>query len=546
MAPCSASPALSPREVGRRRLHLVSQLLMRDEEETVADIARAHGRSRQWAYGLVATASEALVPRSPGPAAGSGVVKQLQAQVASQQADLEVLRQRVGELETQLGQRVEVTERRRDQLELVCFAHNVSLRGTQEVLAVAWGEEWRPGRGTLHTRMRERGRRARELLDAGRAQVADTLPCVMADDVYFHRQDVKVVAEPESMAMLHVGHWDGASGLDWVVWLEEFTALRLLVSDLGRDLVGAATQLGLPQCADFFHEDRWFDRKVLAPLSRWEAEARAAYWTALQAATRTEGPGRRLSPDKVDAALAEADARSEAFFAAMAVTDRLRELYEPTNPQTGRLWTDDEVRVAVEQMLERLGAIDHAAGRRAAKHLRSHRDRYTAHRVMIAAIAVPLRPDTTWSQRSVLNGVLRLRALRRQLADPTAWVDYPTFLTTQRLARDLERRLRRATTDLDAVERALVRELRVPKRSSSGVESLNSKLRVLQMVHRHVSDEMLALVAMAWNLTPRRTPGWRQGQSPYGMLGIDIGQGDKPWYDVVLDAQARSQQRAVA
>jgi hypothetical protein len=163
----------------------------------------------------------------------------------------------------------------RDQLELVCFAHNVSLRSTQEIVEVAWGEEWRPDRDGLQRRLKERGKVALHLLAQGRAQVAGERRCVMGDDVYFHRAAVKVVAEPESMAMLNVGRWEGSSGLDWLVWLEEYRQLSLLVSDLGKDLVGAATQLGIAQSADYFHEIRHFDRELLAPLSRWEERARA-------------------------------------------------------------------------------------------------------------------------------------------------------------------------------------------------------------------------------------------------------------------------------
>ena len=162
---------------------------------------------------------------------------------------------------------------------------------------------------------------------------------------------------------------------------------------------------------------------------------------------------------------------------------------------------------------------------------------------MLDAIHVKLRPGSTWAPRSVLNGIIRLWTTRRQLADPDAWVDYATFKDQQRLARQLDRRLRSECLNLDGVTKSLRRELRFPKRSSSGVESLNSKLRVLQTVHRNVSDQMLGLVALAWNLTPRKHPGRRRGESPYGMLGVDVGQAGKPWYDVLLDAQ---EQRTIA
>ena len=74
-----------------------------------------------------------------------------------------------------------------------------------------------------------------------------------------------------------------------------------------------------------------------------------------------------------------------------------------------------------------------------------------------------------------------------------------------------------------------------PRRSSSGTESFNNRLRVLQVVQRYVSDERIALHALEHNLAPRED-GRRRGQSPYQILGIDFAKTDKPWYDVLLEA----------
>lgn len=537
-------PAPPTTSEGMQRLRMVAQMLTREGDETVAEIASTYGWSRQGLYLLSAMAASALEPRAPGPVAGWREEAKLLDEVDRLRRENDELRVRILAQEGQILHMVEVNERQRDRLELVCFSHHVSLRGTQEIIEVAWGENWRPGLDGLQGRMKERGQVALNLLGEARSQVASDLRCVMGDDVYFHKAGVKVVAEPESMTMLNVGRWTGSSGLDWVVWLEEYSQLTLLVSDLGNDLVGAATQLELAQSADYFHEMRWLDRKLFTPLSRSEARARARAWEALDRATRPQGPGRRLSPAKVAAADAQAETREGAFFVALEVGERLRELYEPVNPATGRLWTRDEADTAIDEMIAKLAPINHPAGKRAMRHLRTHRARYAAHHVMFDCIEVQLCTTTSWNRRAVLNGLIHLWNIRRELADPDAWVDYATFKDRQRLSRELDLRLRRACLNLDDVASELLRQLRFPKRSSSGVESLNSKLRVLQMVHRNVSDEMLGLVALAWNLTPRKHSRRRKGQSPYGMLGIDIGQTDRPWYDVLLDAQA--QHRAAA
>ncbi len=530
-------PNRSAAEEGKRRLRLVATLTLRPEGQTAELIARENGISRQYLYEMAQTAAKALIKTPPGPKAGA--INTGQHHETLQQAGylIQSLHEQVHQLKQQIGLMVAVDLRRRDQLELVCFKNNVSLRGTQEIISTAWGEEWRPGLGSLQRRQHERGRLAIDLLAQGRAQVADQLRCVIGDDIYFHQQGVKVVAEPESMSVLNLGRWEGSSGLDWVVWLEEYSNLALLGSDLCKDLVGAATQLGVAQSADLFHENRWFDRSLLTPLSRWEWKAREAYWQALDRATRPFGPGRRLSPEAVETAWREAERRADAFFVSVAVTDRIRDIYEPINPETGRLWTDGEVQTTLDEVLEQLSTIDHWSARKAERHVRSHGARFAAHRVMVNLIDVQLRPGSCWSRESVLNGLVRLWGLRRRLRDPASWVDWSVYQDHQRLERSLSSRLHRACSNLGSVAEALRRELSLPKRSSSGVESLNSKLRVMQQVHRKVSDEMLGLAALAWNLTPRAHAGRRQGYSPYELLGIDIGQGDRPWYDVVLDAQ---------
>ncbi|MDI7269225.1 MAG: hypothetical protein QME96_14645 [Myxococcota bacterium] len=492
-------------------------------------------------YQMVSCAQAALVPGRPGPEPGWKEVARLQAEKAELRERVRVLEATVAERDEVLRRSVEVTQRRLAAVELVCFASNVSLRGTQEIVEAAFGEEYRPGLGSLQEQMVDHEKVARDLLDQARGQVRERLRCVMADDVYFHRVDVKVVADPDTMALLNLGRWKGSSGLDWAIWLEEYPNLDLVVSDLGKDLVGAVGQLGLPHAADFFHEMRWFDQKVLEPLSRAEAALREEWMRSLDRATRVEGPGRRLSPAREEAARLRAEAAEREFFTAMTAVDRIRDLYDPINPRTRRLWTDKEAESALDEVIAMLSSLHHPAGRRGARHVREHRRRYYAHLVVFDAIEVPLRSGADWHPRSILNGLIRLWDLRRGLDEPGEWRDYADWLDRRRLADTLERHLRRQCLDLDAVAVRLRKELHRPKRSSSGIESLNSRLRVLQMVHRNVSDGMLALYALSWNLKPREAGDPRGGDSPYDALGVDIGQGGgKPWYDVLLDAEDRA------
>lgn len=81
--------------------------------------------------------------------------------------------------------------------------------------------------------------------------------------------------------------------------------------------------------------------------------------------------------------------------------------------------------------------------------------------------------------------------------------------------------------------------LSCPRRPSSLVESFNAVQRVAQQAHRHVSDDLLAIPALRWNLSPR-TSGARRGPSPYARLGVDFANEPRPWYEILLEELDRA------
>ncbi|MGF1579945.1 MAG: hypothetical protein ACFCD0_11340 [Gemmataceae bacterium] len=68
-------------------------------------------------------------------------------------------------------------------------------------------------------------------------------------------------------------------------------------------------------------------------------------------------------------------------------------------------------------------------------------------------------------------------------------------------------------------------------RASSCVEGLNSVVRMHQSRHRNMSQELLDLKRLYWNLKVFRT-GKRKNQRPYELLGLDWPEG-WTWWDVV-------------
>ena len=112
--------------------------------------------------------------------------------------------------------------------------------------------------------------------------------------------------------------------------------------------------------------------------------------------------------------------------------------------------------------------------------------------------------------------------------------DWDTARSAQLERVERERELQAQCANAPSVMASVKSLLRTPRRSSSLVEAFNSTLRVLQMLHRNVSDSLLWLHALAWNLCPRRE-GRRRGPSPYARLGVDFASDPRPWYEVLRD-----------
>ena len=74
------------------------------------------------------------------------------------------------------------------------------------------------------------------------------------------------------------------------------------------------------------------------------------------------------------------------------------------------------------------------------------------------------------------------------------------------------------------------------------VEAFNARIRVMQTTRRNVSDELLALAALQWNINTRED-GPRKGTSPYKLLGVLANDDEREWWDVLLDEMEARKQR---
>lgn len=494
-------------QLAEHRLGIVTAAAARGEDETIEDIARINECSPSLIFKLTARAKDALAPRRPGPKPSAPTHTRV---IVVPPGDATPTAPPV--------------DPRRAVLEMA--VSNVTIRGIQRLLRAMGAPTM--GRERIVDFLRKAGRAARRLLARAAAQVRDRVYCLAGDDIFFHRTAVKVLIEPATGAVVEVMRWCWREKEDWALFLEQWPALRLLVSDLGTDLVGAANLMKLAHQADLLHERVWWTEEVFGYLSRREARRAAEALKAWDRATRPVGPGRRAAAETV----ARADARrvqaEEDFFSAVRAEQLHVELFSPLAPD-GRRWCEAQIEDHFAQIRAELEPLPEACRKQILRHLEHNRARWTAHRVLWDLLEVKLREGSPWDREQVLDAVVALWWSEHRAVLPGS----PDAARASREAWSLWRTIEASCENASEVLATVSSLIERPRRSSSLVEALNSRLRVLQMVHRNVSDDLLALVALRWNLSTR-IEGRRRGACPFVELGIDFADGTTPWYETLL------------
>jgi hypothetical protein len=113
----------------------------------------------------------------------------------------------------------------------------------------------------------------------------------------------------------------------------------------------------------------------------------------------------------------------------------------------------------------------------------------------------------------VLSALLDLEGLRRQPWRLSARTRIVALVQTVLL--------RKACSDWPEEARRVGAVLRGVWRASSLVECVNSVARMQQARHRRMTQGLLDLKRLYWNLRPFRT-GRRKAQTPYGLLGLKL------------------------
>jgi hypothetical protein len=328
-----------------------------------------------------------------------------------------------------------------------------------------------------------------------------------------------MLVEPASLCWLAGRLAEARDGITWAAELERWPALRSVVRDGGtglsrgialvrarrREQQGADLEDGL----DVFHTLREGGRALRAT---W-AGASHALERAEAAQRRFDQRGRQgQSNSGHGAPLRRLWASAEAAFtraeAAEAAWHRARSALELFTPE-GRLSDRRRAEAVVAAALPDLAGAAWARTRR----LLSRPESFTFLDQAARRLgALGLGED-------VLSALLELEGLRRQpwrLQGTT-----PAAAAARGLALARVVQLQRALPGWREQAAEVHRAVRGVWRASSLVECVNSVARMQQSRHRKMSQGLLDLKRLYWNLRRFRA-GDRKGQTPYGLLGLKV------------------------
>src|SRR3954447_2016418 len=326
-----------------------------------------------------------------------------------------------------------------------------------------------------------------------------------------------MMVEPESLCWL-TGRM--AKARDGVTWAEEFAqlpALKAVVRDDGTGL-GKGLKLerarrraaGLPDLddsLDVFHTLREGGRALR---KAWGAASRALESAAAEQRPvdrrGCQGQSRAGHATRVSRSWRQAEHLWDRAVAAETAWKHVRSAFEFFTPE-GRLNDREQAEAVVAAALPHLSGPAWAKTRRLLLRGESFTFLDQA-QTRLTALGL---------DRAVLSALLDLEGLRRQPWRLSAMTPGSAATRAWMLARTVQ--LAKTDPDWRAHARGVRRVLRGVWRASSLVECVNSVARMQQARHRKMTQGLLDLQRLYWNLRRFRT-GRRKDQLPYGLLGL--------------------------
>jgi hypothetical protein len=328
-----------------------------------------------------------------------------------------------------------------------------------------------------------------------------------------------MVVEPASLCWLTGRMVKARDGITWAEEFARYPALKAVVRDDGSGL-GKGLKLerarrraaGLPDIddtLDIFHTLREGGRALRTTWGR----ATRALEAADVGQRGVDRLGRQGTPltgkvKKINRLWREAEQLWDQATAAETAWKQVKSAFEFFTPE-GRLNDRKQAAAVVAAALPQLSGSAWAKTRR----LLLRRESFTfLDQAQERLTDLGLNPD-------VLSASLDLEGLRRQPWRLSATTPGSAATRAWMLARTVQ--LAKTDRDVQTQAERVGQVLRGVWRASSLVECVNSVARMQQARHRKMTQGLLDLKRLYWNLRRFRI-GRRKNQTPYGLLGLEL------------------------
>lgn len=478
--------------------------------------ARQRGVSRQRLYREAHSVLRDLQPETP-----TRQVLVLQQQVAQLQARLQ-------QAQDQTQQAVVLTADLLAEFASTAQAEGVSLPVAHRLLTVFLREDT-PSVAQLGRFSRQAGLRASALLEVLDGLARPLVHQAAADEIFFGQKPVLMVVEPESQCWLSGRLAPGRDGEQWAREFQQLPGLEHLVRDGGKGLENGLARVNrqrrlderapVSEQLDHFHTLREGRRA----LRKTQAVAERAWSQAEEADKREARRDRQGQPRTGYATQAVLKWRKaeQAFYDwdnAQHAFEQIRQALQPFTPQ-GELNTRRNAEEVVGAALPMLSG--------------QHWEKFT--RLLLC-------PQTyTYLDRlhSKVEGLPVAQEVREAVVRSEGIRHNPQLTQGEGSDQGVMRGLLLVFGVLIALAgqagqqaaAALRQVVGSPGRSSSCVEGLNSVVRMQQSRHRKMTQELLDLKRLYWNLRQFRT-GRRKKTSPYQRLGVALPP-DLSWWQLL-------------
>ena len=431
------------------------------------------------------------------------------------------LRRENAELRARLDRAIECPLEKQQRFAAEAEGMGISLTHMRLILAFFLGEAAAPSRSAIGRWTAAAGVAAGRVLARHHELIKHLILVGCLDEIFFRGRPVLVAIEPASMTWFLGRRPDRLDGRTWADALDEFPALQHVVADAGRPLQAGITlvrqrraargQAALDSTLDVFHTKHRAQKAIGAARHR-EARAAEAYEAADRKVEKSKRQGipAQAAAGKAKSAWRKFEVaieRREAMEATWAQVSQALEVFRPDGRLNDRAWA--EARVA--EHLPDLAAKDWDG---TANHLKDPKSFTFLDRLHAELEALPITAEL----REALVKLWWLRRRRPRGPGQVVGAGHVAHLVQRVYCSKLDDRWAQWYVVISAILRGVVR-------ASSGVECMNSVLRMHQSRHRTITPGMLDLKRLYWN-TRRFGGGKRKGKCPYEHLGLKL-----PTYD---------------